>query len=226
MNYREKRDVFNFKIFKNIEVTGKFNSPVIKPIQVIPKNITSFNYFNSIKNPQDYFVHFYIDDYQFERVWNFPNTYTKALKRFAGVIGPDFSAYTDMSISQRIWNIYRNKLLTAYWQKNGIDVIPNIRWIDNCGIEELNNGFDGYSKFSTVAITTNGIKSTNEITYFTAFCNMLEKLKPKQIVVIGKLPEEYKNLCNELSIPVYEYISNIQILENKRKEKRYAKSKI
>lgn len=131
-----------------------------------------------------------------------------------------------MSISQRIWNIYRNKLLMAYWQKKGLNVIPNIRWIDNCGIEELNNGFDGYPQFSTIGITTNGMKSTNEITYFTAFCNMLEKLKPTQIIVIGKLPEEYKNLCNELSIPVYEYISNIQILENKSKEKRYAKSKI
>lgn len=34
MNYRDKRDVFNFNIFKNIEVTGKFNSPIIKPIQI------------------------------------------------------------------------------------------------------------------------------------------------------------------------------------------------
>lgn len=226
MNYRDKRDVFNFNIFKNIEVTGKFNSPIIKPIQIIPKNIVSFNYFNSIKNTQDYFIHFYIDDYQFERIWNFPNTYTKALKKFAGVIGPDFSAYTDMSISQRIWNIYRNKLLMAYWQKNGLKVIPNIRWIDNCGIKELNNGFDGYPKFSTIAITTNGIKSINEITYFTAFCDMLEKLIPTQIIVIGQLPEEYKKLCKELSIPIYEYESNLQILERKRKEKCYAKSTI
>lgn len=220
MNYRETRDVFNYDLFKNIEITGKYNSPVIRQCDEFPENVISFNYIHTVKEPEKYFVHFYIDDYQFERVWNKAKLYVKMLKKFAGVIGPDFSAYTDMSLSQRIWNVYRNKLLMAYWQKNGIKVIPNVRWVDNCGLNDFNNGLDGYPQNSTIAITTNGFKSTPEEIYNKAFNQVIQQLKPSMVVVIGTLPNKYKQLLEAEKIAIKEFKSRLDILGYK--EVKYA----
>ena len=40
--------------------------------------------------------HFFIDDYQFERIWSAPDKYTCVLKGFKCVLTPDFLLYLDM----------------------------------------------------------------------------------------------------------------------------------
>ena len=48
--------------------------PFLEPCGCIPNDIISFNYMLSAKN-KDVGIHFYIDDYQFERVWISPQIY-------------------------------------------------------------------------------------------------------------------------------------------------------
>ena len=40
-------------------------------------------------------LHFYSDDYQFERIWTKPEVYLELLEQFAFVVEPDFSMYLD-----------------------------------------------------------------------------------------------------------------------------------
>lgn len=213
-----KPDVFNYDLFKNLEITGPYHSPIVRPIDITPTKVISFNYALTCRHPEQYFVHFYIDDYQFERVWNTPTKYIELLKNFAGVIGPDFSAYTDLSMSQRIYNIYRNKALTAYWQKHGIKVIPNARWVDNCGLD-FNNGFDGLPTHSTIAITTHScFGETNYKIFQQEFLDIVNKLQPTQIVCIGKLPKEQQAICKQKNIKLQIFNSHIEQLEERRKQ--------
>lgn len=211
--YRNIKDVFNYKIFKNLSITGDYDSPIIRATQKIPTKLISFNYALSCKSPKDYYIHFYIDDYQFERVWKQPTKYINILKKFAGVIGPDFSSYTDLSMCQRIWNNYRNKVLTAYWQKLGINVIPNARWISNDKIN-YNNGFDGLPQNSSLAITTNGTQSLNQYLIFKKeLKDIITKLKPTNLIVYGTLKEPEKELCKQNKVSVYEFKTQINKLE-------------
>ena len=53
MSYRDNIDVFNYDIFKNLELTGDFNSPVVRATQSIPTKLLSFNYALTCKNPKD-----------------------------------------------------------------------------------------------------------------------------------------------------------------------------
>ena len=58
-------------IFEGI---GKYDMPILEPVTELPpiKEWISFNYVLSDKNPEGKAVHFFIDDYQFERVWRQP----------------------------------------------------------------------------------------------------------------------------------------------------------
>ena len=66
--------------------------------QIIPENIKiselewiPFNYANTAKDRSKKGVHFYVDDYQFSRLWNRPDDYISMLSEFAAVCTPDFS---------------------------------------------------------------------------------------------------------------------------------------
>lgn len=77
---------------------GYYDIPVIKPLRKVPeiKEWIGFNYVMSDDNPEGKAVHFFIDDYQFERVWNDPEKYLDKLSKYAVVASPDFSPYGDM----------------------------------------------------------------------------------------------------------------------------------
>ena len=127
MNYRNTRCYLNCEkhIFDGI---GEFDSPVIEPFDMDIENVPliGFNYAKTDKEPEKKIVHFYLDDYQFERVWNNPDIYLSVLQRFKAVLTPDFSMYTDFPKAVSIFNHYRKQWCGAYWQENDINVIPSI----------------------------------------------------------------------------------------------------
>lgn len=47
-------------------------------------------------------VHFYIDDYKFECIWNRPERYLRRLSQYRFVLTPDFSLYTNMPLAMQI----------------------------------------------------------------------------------------------------------------------------
>lgn len=61
-------------------------------------------------------IHFYLDDYQFERLWVNPEKYIDILKEYECILSPDFSLYIDMPIDMKIWNIYRSRLIGQLYQ--------------------------------------------------------------------------------------------------------------
>ena len=73
-------------------------------------------------------IHFYLDDYQFERLWREPTIYLEKLKEYDCFFTPDFSLYLNMPIAMKIWNIYRSRLIGQFYQRQGIKVIPRISW--------------------------------------------------------------------------------------------------
>lgn len=83
-------------------------------------HLIGFNELLTCKHPENAGVHFFLDDYQFERFWRMPERYLYALEKCPLVIGPDFSLYTDFPAPIQHWNHYRNQLLTAWLQHNGV----------------------------------------------------------------------------------------------------------
>ena len=80
---------------------GKYGIPIIKPetdIRIDKLEWIPVNYALTAKDKATKGVHFYKDDYQFERFWNNPDKYIPLLQQFGAVCSPDFSLYSDMPL--------------------------------------------------------------------------------------------------------------------------------
>lgn len=187
-----RRNSFQTYYFENEMLAGKYNFPMLEKIdkQAI-QELKPFNIFKS-SNDKACWVHFFIDDYQFERVWQRPTQYINLFKQSQGIISTDFSMYRDMPKAMQIYNCYRNRALARFYQKQGIKVIPAIGWSD---YESFDWCFDGIPQGSAVAVSSNGClqNSISKQTFIKGFNKMMEILNPCQIIMIGKIPDEIKN---------------------------------
>ena len=104
------KDVFRAFLVKNARYAGDLEIPCIEAEDQLPTRLIPFSKAFGSKD-YDAWVHFYEDDVGFERLWNQPNKYMPILKKYAGVISPDFSVYRDMPLVMQQWNIYRSRAM-------------------------------------------------------------------------------------------------------------------
>ena len=140
------------------------------------------------RKPQLGYVHFFLHDYQFERVWNQPKKYLNTIKSFKGALTPDFSLYTDYPIAVQIWQTYRNRWIGRYWQMHGIKVIPTITWSTP---ESYQFCYNGIPQNSTVAISSVGVlqnKNAQKL-FLKGYNELIKRLEPDKILFYGTWPE-------------------------------------
>lgn len=162
---------------------GKWNMPIIKATQHIPDDLISFNYVLSTKQ-YDKGVHFYIDDYQFERIWNAPEDYIEKIMPFDCMLTPDFSLYTEMPLAMQMWNVFRSRLIGQIYQDAGITVIPTLQW---CRKESFDFCFDGLQPNGVVSVSTIGVKREEEASklWFEGMDEAMKRLTPSHVIVYG-----------------------------------------
>lgn len=157
--------------------------PILRKTDHIPKDLLSFNYMLN-KNDFKKGIHFYIDDYQFERIWNSPYKYLERMALFDCVLTPDFSTYTDMPLPMQIWNIYRSKMVGQIMQNYGLTVIPTLQW---CTEESFPWAFDGIEPGGVVSVSTIGVKTNKDATkiWIAGMDEAIKQLNPSHVVVYG-----------------------------------------
>ena len=158
--------------------------PIVDRSDSVPKGMTNFYPTDADKHGDDY-AHFFVEDYRFERIWTEPERYVPVLKKYAGMIMPDFSTYTNMPIPMQIWNAYRNKALAAYYQSQGIDVIPSLMWSDDRSFDWI---FDGMPIGGTYALGATGFDAddTSRHGFYTGLFEAIRCLKPNTLLVYGR----------------------------------------
>lgn len=173
---------------------GKYDIPQLKPLKIMP-NIDrwiGFNYVMSDKAPlkekMHTGVHFFIDDYQFERVWNDPEIYADKLTEYGIVLTPDFSPYGDMPLATQIYNHYRKHWCGKFWQDRGVRVVPTIR--ASTDERSLDFYLDGEPTESIVAISSMWVNENGENwdMWLKEYGNMIDTLNPCKILIYGKIP--------------------------------------
>ena len=172
---------------------GEYDIPQIIGVDDVQvKEWIPFNYVLTCKDPHEKGVHFFLDDYQFERVWNNIDKYTEVLQRFKAVMSPDFSMFTVNPKALQIYQHFRKHFIGAYWQVNGLTVIPTINWADEKSFEWC---FDGEPTNSVVGISTVGSMNSkaNKEGFYKGYEKMKKRLKPKKILCYGTVPEEIKD---------------------------------
>lgn len=182
---------------------SKQGFPELEPLKSldIPRRglpLVPFNYALSNKN-KDCYIHFYIQDYLFNRIWNNPQRYIDVLKEYKGIVMPDFSLYTDMPEPLQRFNHYRNLWFARMCQMQGITVIPSPNWSTG---DSLDWCLEGMPKNSIIMLSAVGsIKNPGVFDNFS-YCvrYMEERLNPLYILI--RCPEKsYKRIQSLINTP-------------------------
>ncbi|MCF0134852.1 MAG: DUF4417 domain-containing protein [Lachnospiraceae bacterium] len=183
-------DGFQSYLTDGAELVGEPGIPMLMRLDnvQIPKDILPFGKAKTCKNHRQY-IHFYQHDREFSRVLTATTRYLDLLKMYDGVITPDCSMQIGQSPCLQQANTYMNRAVGFYLQRNGIPVIPNIRWSDESSFAYC---FLGVHPGSIVSISTHGcIRSKEQKQMFKIGLGaMLSTIKPEAVLVHGYMPDE------------------------------------
>ena len=173
-------------------VTGRYDMPVLAPCTAIPRMLVDFN--AAMKDevlPRGAGIHFFIDDYRFERVWRIPGVYAERIVNRAGIaLTPDFSLYLDMPEAMKVWNVYRSRLIGQIFQDAGLNVIPTLQWAEPGSYDYC---FDGVPEGATVAVSTVGVmmdEGSRRI-WRHGMREALERLRPQTVLLYGAMMPDF-----------------------------------
>jgi hypothetical protein len=192
------RDSWNAYLLEGAEWTEQENPIVRSTATTPPTEVVSYRTAKDIdkikrKIEPDYkidaYIHFYLDDNQFDcktnGLWAKPEEFFRIASHFAGVIGPDFSIYADFPKPLRNFQIYRMRLFEFACNNRGIPVIVNARWGSP---ETWESTIDEFPKNSMLAIGVVGSRLKyleNKYCFEAGFKYLLNTKTPHTLIVIG-----------------------------------------
>ena len=202
---RHARDTLKLFLLDEAKYSKEHELPMLHavqleehPVGLVPFSIAMQHHCKDF----DCFVHFYEDDYLFLRIWNNPKRYLPKLKKFAGIIMPDFSVCIDFPKSLKMWSCYRNQALGAWFQRQGLICIPSARHEPRCDFL-----LEALPKQSTIAICGRALtKNTLERRRFVRdIKTTIDVLKPSSIIYYGSNFYHVMDYPRSLKIPVWMY---------------------
>ncbi len=162
---------------------NEWGIPLIKraPLGIVPKWLapyrTRFRTKRKLNLSQGGY-HFFISDHKIKCVWERPHVAIKFIQKLPVVLSPHFPLIGTKS--ERLFSVYKNRWCGAWWQKQGLSVIPSISWrypdsYDYC--------FSGVGAGGVVAISADNFHA-----HPNGFDEMVNRLSPVKILCLGKPP--------------------------------------
>ena len=221
--YRAMRNYQNqqIRIYDGDEVEPEYGFPIVRNnVSLTQEEIAASKWigFNELLSTKadlsDCIVHFFIDDYQFDRLWNRPLEYIPKLKKCKAVVMTDFSMYSDFPKALSIYSKFKNHWLARFMQDEGIQVIPVLCW---SGEDTFDFCFKGYDKDCKLfAISTQGCFADKEAKdkFFGGLYQADGNIKPETIMIYvddkSKRLVDVKEVSNPIRSSVV-FIKNEQI---------------
>lgn len=183
-------DGFQQYLTEDAILVGEPGIPMLMDLQnvQVPKGMIPFEKARKCTNHRQY-VHFYMHDREFSRVLTATRRYLDVLKQYDGVITPDCTMLIRQSPCLQQTNTYFNRAVGFYLQRNGIPVIPNIRWSDESSFSYC---FLGVPKRTIVCVSTHGCIHTEQqrCMFRQGLDAMLNELQPSTVLVHGYMPDD------------------------------------
>lgn len=188
---QEKTEYDNEKLAKKLKLVrnefkgvGKYGIPLIKRQNIDLDKIELLAFTKTKHNDeenQNKTIHFFTYDWNFQSVYEKPEESLEKLDQYYALLTPEFSTYKDMPLARQIDSVFKNRWCGAFWQKQGMIVIPTISW---GSIPCLEFCFDGIEKGSVVAVSTY-TREDNRDDFMLGYNKMLEIIEPSAIICYG-----------------------------------------
>ena len=173
---------------------GKYGMPIVHKQEFNLDNVRLIAYTNTVQNDYEYCdsgVHFFVDDYRFEDIYDDPGKSFSVLSQYQFCCTPDFSTYSEMPTWRQIESVAHGRWCGAWWQSKGMKVMPTVSWDKYPSYEFC---FDGIESGSVVVISTYACLS-NKTGFVRGYDAMLERINPEAVVCYGKpLPQMRGNI--------------------------------
>lgn len=141
-------------------------------------------------------VTFYTDDWRFERIWS------EAVESIAKLVplkplaftSPDFSLWGDDPLAVQLWNIYRARWISRYWQAAGLKLIPSLATSTNTECYEFAYaGFPKRPSIMSMQMRTGGYKTKQHMeTAQKELGLLIERVNPMRLVIYATPGAEKK----------------------------------
>lgn len=187
MSIRTSVEKRNDQLFlrNGFKTHGKYNFSLIKKQAITLDDIELIACSDAKYNDRDENkmkgVHFFVDDYRFENVYNNPDRTLGKYSQYRFLLSPDFSMYAEMNSWRQIESVAKNRWCGAFWQEHGLIVIPTISWSDALSYDFC---FDGVEQKSVVAIGMIGCK-TDKRAFMSGYNEMLNRIHPEAVICFG-----------------------------------------
>lgn len=127
----EKRKNKQRLVRNEFKGVGKYGMPLIKKQKIDLDKIELWNYTKTKLNDDENryrTIHFFTYDWLFDNVYEKPEVALEKLDQYYALLTPEFSTYKDMPLARQIDSVFKNRWCGAFWQKQGMTVIPTISW--------------------------------------------------------------------------------------------------
>lgn len=178
-------NIYRNGITREIPLLGKWEFPPIIGTDDEPTQLIGFNYcLTAKKSDYEKTVHFYLDDYQFERIWNKPEVYIKILSKFRSCLTPDFSLYRNMPLAMQIYNVFRSRCIGYLMEQANMKVVITLQYSDPSSYEFC---FDSLPQHKVYSASTVGVErdETARMLWKMGMIEALKRLKPKSLIIYG-----------------------------------------
>jgi hypothetical protein len=165
--------------------------PQMRPCYVEPEALAGFDE-RRVGQPdglalyRDAGMHFFLDDYRFESLWNNPDRHRWVVERAPVLLTPDFSMYVGWPEALIAYQTYRNRWMGALWQSWGLEVIPTVGWVDHRTYDVC---FAGLPRGGLVAVSTVGIHNAEQEArdlFIAGYQEMVRWVRPSKVLVYGE----------------------------------------
>jgi len=175
------------KLLRNDFATaGKWDMPLVRKCEVDIANIQllASDHIRIIDDSENILrtVHFFVEDIKIDRYYNDPEKYLPRLAQYPHLLTPDYSLYTDMPRALQLYNTFKNRWCGAYWQENGLSVIPTVSWSTENSFDFC---FDGIEYGSVVAISTLGGLTDKEL-FLKGYFELEARIRPTRVLCFGR----------------------------------------
>ena len=164
---------------------GAFEMPKIKKEEVDLENIELVGYDKLSSSKDNQIVHFFLDDYKFEVMWNDPLPRAQRLKSHKAVLAPNFSVYTEMPKPHKHSNPHDHDV---DWSNNFPDFGPPI------------NYDDAASEFKRYGVLTMSRKGYIEFSKYVSIEDFRNSLLYGKEIVFSYNNKEYGVFCEGKSL--------------------------
>lgn len=166
--------------------SGKLNIPLIRRQVIDTEHVSliacSDTRCNDSEANKKKGVHFFVLDQKMTANYTHPQKNLKKFSQYHFLMTPDFSIYGAMDLWRQIESVAHSRWCGAYWQSQGLTVIPTIGWST---AQSYDFCFDGVEQHSIVAVSTLGSRLSRR-SFLLGYEAMMDRLSPETIICYGK----------------------------------------